>query len=381
MTKEMRRRWRLILGPHGDSVLGEQAVNGQGLGASDQQRDQALDYLYGREYQGREYGSGDSENRYGGSEASRLAAPRWLGQVRELFPRSTAEILQKQALERYGLEELLSDPQVLEQAKPCMDLLRTLLSCRSLLPDGAMSQVRRIIRQVVQELEQKLAQKVRNNIMGVRLRGQHGGRPSLANLDWPTTVRRNLKHFNRDHDTLVLERLFFLQRQRCKLRWDVIIIVDQSGSMLDSVIHSAVLAGIFTSLQTLRTRLILFDTQVVDVSELIGDPVEVLLGVQLGGGTDIAKAMHYAASRVENPRRTLLVLITDFYEGGDAQGLQKTVHRLHESGVKLLGLAALDERAEPDYDHKLAQQLANRGMEIGAMTPDRLAEWIGRTIH
>ena len=301
--------------------------------------------------------------------------------MRELFPHSTAETLQKQALERYGLDELLTDPAVLEQATPSLDLVRTLLSCRSLLPPAAMSTVRRIIRQVVRELEQKLAQKVRNSIMGVRLRGQHGGRPSLANLDWPTTLRRNLKHFNQEHDTLVLERLFFLQRQQRKLRWDIIVLVDQSGSMLDSVIHSAVLAAIFTSLQTLRTRLVLFDTSVVDVSEQIGDPVEVLLGVQLGGGTDIALAMQYAAGRVVNPRRTLLVLISDFYEGGDSSALLKTTLRLHESGVKLLGLAALDERAEPDYDHKMAQQLANRGMEIGAMTPDQLAEWVGRTIH
>lgn len=384
MSEELRRRWRLILGPYSEQPLSQQPLGGKGqcLDGTDQQREQALDYLYEREYEDREYGADDSaDSRQGGRGASRLNAPRWLSKVRELFPHSTAETLQKQALERYGLDELLTDPAVLEQATPSLDLVRTLLSCRSLLPPAAMSSVRRIIHQVVRELEQKLAQKVRNSIMGVRLRGQHGGRPSLANLDWPTTLRRNLKHFNREQDTLVLERLFFLQRQQRKLRWDIIVLVDQSGSMLDSVIHSAVLAAIFTSLQTLRTRLVLFDTSVVDVSEQIGDPVEVLLGVQLGGGTDIALAMQYAAGRVVHPRRTLLVLISDFYEGGDSSALLKTTLRLHESGVKLLGLAALDERAEPDYDHKMAQQLANRGMEIGAMTPDQLAEWVGRTIH
>jgi Mg-chelatase subunit ChlD len=151
--------------------------------------------------------------------------------------------------------------------------------------------------------------------------------------------------------------------------------------MLDSVIHSAVLAAIFTGLETLRTRLVLFDTQVVDISDRVGDPVEVLLGVQLGGGTDIANAMDYAAGQVETPRRTLVVLITDFYEGGNPKRLAETTRTLGESGVRLLGLAALGERAEPDYDHRMAQKLANRGMEIGAMTPDQLADWVGRAIH
>ena len=185
---------------------------------------------------------------------------------------------------------------------------------------------------------------------------------------------------------ICLAVLFFLQRQQRKLPWEIIILVDQSGSMLDSVIHSAVLAAIFTGLRSLKTRLVLFDTQVVDVSDRVGDPVEVLLGVQLGGGTDIAQALSYAATKVNNPRRTMVVLISDFYEGGSAKQLLTTAKRLHDSGVKLLGLAALDQRAEPiraepDYDRELAQRLVNLGMEVGAMTPDQLAAWVGQVMH
>ena len=383
---ELRRRWRLILGHYGECGSTHDGGDGDGGGDgpaspeltdTDRQRDQTLDYLYSREYSGRQ----ELDGRQGGREASRLTAPRWLSQVRELFPRATAETLQRQALERYGLDELLTDPEVLERATPSLDLVRTLISCRSLLPAAAMGAARRIIRRVVHDLEEKLAQQVCNAILGSRRRGVHGGRPNLANLDWQTTLRRNLKNYDSDYDTLVLQRLYFLQRQQRKLRWDIIVLVDQSGSMLDSVIHSAVLAAIFTGLQTLRTRLVLFDTQVVDISDRVGDPVEVLLGVQLGGGTDIARALDYAAGRVENPRRTLVVLITDFYEGGNPKRLVATARALHESGVRLLGLAALDERAEPDYDHQMAQKLANHGMEIGAMTPDQLADWVGRAIQ
>ncbi len=384
---ELSRRWRLILGPYADeSGSGSNSTHGQrgDLNQSDQERDRLLNYLYQREYQQRQYDgsdAGDDNERHGGRERSRLTAPQWLGKVRELFPKSSSETLQRQALERYGLDQLLTDPEVLEQATPSMELVRTLLSCRALLPPSAMSATRRLIRKVVNDLEKKLAQKIRNSIIGPRQRGLHGGRSQLSNLDWATTLRRNLKHYDPDQQTLALERLYFWQRERRKLRWDIIVLVDQSGSMLDSVIHSAVLAAIFTGLQTLKTRLILFDTSVVDVSDQIGDPVEVLLGIQLGGGTDIACAMSYAASKVENPRRTLLVLITDFYEGGDAKSLLTVSKRLHDSGVKQLGLAALDERAEPDYNRQLAQKLNNIGMEIGAMTPDRLADWVGDAIR
>ena len=386
------RRWRLILGEHSEQPLSESRPDADGtacqlLNPSDQRRDRALDYLYQREYQQRDAIPGDDDDfdidweRGSGSGKGALTAPTWLRQVRELFPKSTAQTLQKQALERYGLDELITDPEVLQSATPSLDLVGTLIACRSLLPAQSMLIARRIIRKVVHDLEQKLRQKVRNAVLGLRQRQNHGGRASLSNLDWTTTLRRNLKHYDQDHETLVLERLFFFQRNRRKLRWDIIVVVDQSGSMLDSVIHSAVLAAIFTGVDTLRTRLILFDTEVVDITDRVGDPVEVLLGVQLGGGTDIAKAMEYAAERVENPRRTMIVLVTDFYEGGDPTALRTTVDRLQQSGVTTLGLAALDDRAEPDYDHTLAQDLANRGMQIGAMTPDRLAEWVGGVIN
>ena len=373
---ELRRRWQLMLGHYSQNELG--APSGQGsMNAADANRDRLLAYLYDREYHNRQY----EGQRSGGRGASPMTAPEWLNEVRELFPRSSCEILQRQALERYGMQALLTDPAVLAQATPSMELVQTLISCRALLPDASLDAARWIIRQVIADIEKRLAQRVRNAITGARRRSGHGGQASLANLDWASTVRGNLKNYDRELNTLVLERLYFWQRQQRQMRWDIIVLVDQSGSMLDSVIHSAVLAAIFTGLQNLRTRLVLFDTQVVDVSDRIGDPVDVLLGIQLGGGTDIAQAVHYAASKIDNPRRTLVVLISDFYEGGNEQSLIAAIQKMYENGVKLLGLAALDDRAEPDYDRQLAQQLVQVGMDIGAMTPDQLADWVGLSIQ
>jgi len=390
---ELLRRWRLILGPAAEDGLGSGAATSgesgtqqteqQGrrrpvLGDRDRQRDGLLEHLYGREHAKRVYETGGP--RRAGRESSGLSVPQWLAGVRALFPRSTAETIQRQALERYGMRELLVDPEVLRQAPADLETVRLLIQYRSLLSDTAMGEARRLIRKVVAELEERLTRRVRNSILGPRLRQEHGGASMLSNLDWATTLRRNLKHYQPELGVVIPERLWFWRRQRRRLPWDLILLVDQSGSMLSSVIHSAVIAAVFHGLRVLRTRLVLFDTRVVDVSERVGDPVELLLGVQLGGGTDIAAAMDYARGKVETPRRTLIVLVSDLYEGGNPAMLVQLTARLHQSGVALLGLAALDDRGNPDYDRPLAAQLAAAGMEIGAMTPDRLADWVGETM-
>lgn len=369
--RELRRRWRLALGS--DS-------QGEGSGELDQQdgeRDQALDYLYQREHERRSHGLGASEQRQGGSGASRLTAVDWLERVRKLFPGSTVEILQRQAIERYQLTSLLRDPQVLRQTTPSIALVQTLLSFRSALSDELMDEVRRVIRSVCEELEKRLARVMRSRIEGRRIRHAQGGRPRHAALDWSMTLRRNLRHFDLEGERLVLERLYYNpQRQRREV-WEIILLVDQSASMSASVIHAAVIAGIFARLPSLRTRVLLFDTQVVEVSDLIADPVQTLLAVQLGGGTDIGLALAHAENLVSQPRRCMVLLISDFCEGGDPARMLGCVERLAESGVSLLGLAALDERAHPAYDLDIARQLAARGMSIGAMTPEHLAEWVG----
>lgn len=369
---ELRRRWRLVLGP--DSQKKE---NPQPLSAEDAQIDQALSFLFDREA-GDELGH--RRDRGGSLEASRLTVPDWLGKIRDLFPRSTAESLTKIALERYRLVEILVDDQALERIEPNLDLLRTLLSVRHLVPRDLLGAVRRIVRKVVADLREKLEVKVHRHFAGSPDRRKNSSYRLARNFDIARTIRKNLKHFQPEQQKIVLEKPLFYSRVHRQNPWDLFLLVDQSGSMVDSLIHSAVLAGIFQSLPMLRTRLIVFDTSVVDLTDQVGDPVELLLRVQLGGGTDIGQAVRFVDPFIARPKETMVVLITDFFEGADPKILMEQVARLAQHGVTLLGLAALDDRADPAYNKDLAKQLVKRGMHVAAMTPDHLAQWVAERV-
>ena len=362
-------RWRLVLGRYAAQSLGSAAP-----GSEAARMEATLDYLYGREYEGR--GLRPDEIGPGGSEDSHPHLVTWLGEVRELFPRETAEVVEQHALDRYGLTELVTDPQTLERLEPSEQLLKTLLALKGHLNEEVLVVARRIIRQVVDELRRRLELDVRQAMTGRLSQHRHSPVQIAANFDAAGTIRRNLKHYDAERRQLVLQELLFFERNTRRLPWDVIVCVDQSGSMVGSVIHSAVMAGILAGLPAFRVRLVVFDTNVVDLSDQVDDPVEVLLRVQLGGGTDIAKAVRYCSQLVENPERTVLVLVTDFCEGAPPGELVRAVRGLAESRVTLLGLAALDGEANPFYDRQIAQRLADCGMEIAALTPGQLASWL-----
>lgn len=367
-------RWRLVLGKYADHRL-----RGLGGNLSDTSRrmDGALEFLYGREYQGRGL---RSELGPGSLDSSQLTLVTWLGEVRELFPNDTVEVIEKHALDRYGLTELVTDPKTLERLEPNQQLLRMLLTLRGHLKGEVLHLARRIVKQVVDEIRRKLESEVRQALAGRLNRFRHSPMAIAQNFDALGTVRKNLKHYDPERQKLVIEQLRFFERNTRRLPWDIILCVDQSGSMADSVIHSAVMAGILAGLPAFRVKLVVFDTSVVDLSEHADDPVEILMRVQLGGGTDIAQAVRYCAQLVENPHRTVLVLVTDFCEGAPPGELVRAVKKLAEARVKILGLAALDGQSHPVYDRQMAERLAACGMEIAALTPQRLAHWLVRVI-
>jgi len=360
-------RWRLVLGRYAETPLPNT------LDAERQRIDRALDFLYGREYQGR----GLREELGPGSlDASQPTLVDWLSEVRTLFPHDTVELIEKHALQRYGLDELLTDPQTLAKLEPNQALLRTLLTLRGHLKGEVLELARGIVRKVVEELRRRLEADIRPALAGRLNRFRHSPLAVARNFDALGTVRRNLQHYDAENRRLVVEQLRFFERNARRLPWDIILCVDQSGSMVDSVIHSAVMAGILAALPAFRVRLVVFDTSVVDLSDYADDPVETLMSVQLGGGTDIAQAVRYCTQLVENPTRTVLVLITDFCEGAPPGELVRAVARLAEARVRLLGLASLDEQSSPVYDRHMAERLAACGMEIAALTPQRLAHWL-----
>ncbi|WP_148614286.1 VWA domain-containing protein [Nocardioides rubriscoriae] len=373
-------RWRLVLGRYSDQRLPPpSSVEGA-------RREQALDYLYGREYAGRgsrpdgqgQQGAGQPPLGPGSLDPSAPTIVDWLGEVRELFPVETVEIVEKHALDRYGLTELVSDPEVLARLEPSQELLATLLSLKGQLDPRVLGEVRRVVRRVVDDLRRRLETEVRRSLAGRLHQHRHSPIPVTTAFDPRGTIRANLKHFDVERQQIVVASPKFFERNTRRIPWEVVLVVDQSGSMVGSVIHSAVMAGILAGLPSYRLKLVVFDTSVVDLTELAGDPVELLMTVQLGGGTDIAQAVRYAEQVIEHPHRAVVVLVTDFCEGGSPAALVSAVRRLVEGRVTTIGLAALDGTAHPHYDKQMAGALADAGMEIAALTPGQLAEWLAR---
>lgn len=375
MAINASHRWRLVLGKYAQSRL-QPAMN-NGFNETNRRMDLALDYLYGREYQGR----GLRKDLSAGSlDPSQLTLVKWLNEIRELFPKETIESIEKHALDRYGMSELLTDPKVLEKLEPNQQLLRTLLTLKGHLKGDVVHMARRIIRQVVEEIRRQLEVQVRQLLSGRLNRFSHSPLKISQNFDAKGTLRKNLKQFNVDRQQLVVEDILFFARNNRRLPWEIILCIDQSGSMVDSVIHSAVMAGILAALPAFNVKLVLFDTNIVDLSEHVDDPVEVLMSAQLGGGTYIAQAVRYCSQLIENPHRTVFVLISDFCEGAPPSELINAVTKLAEDQVKLLGLASLDDQSNPVYDHHMADRLASCGMEIAALTPQKLAQWLLKVI-
>ncbi len=370
---EVLNRWRLILGSHAKEQLsfGEGGFLEGGISCMD--LEEALDFLYSREY-------GEDVRREGGTEKSRLTAATWITKIRRLFPKETVEVLERHALERYQMTELLTDREVLEKLEPNRELLKTILQLKHLMKGEVLDAARKIVRKVAQEIAEKLNQEIRRSLLGNLDRNTPSSVKSMRNLDIRKTIRRNLQHYDRKEQRLILEQVYFNSRTRKYNSWRVIIAVDESGSMLDSVIHSAIMAGIFARLPMLDTRLVIFDTQVVDLSGDLEDPVQTLMSIQLGGGTYIAGALKYCETLIENPARTMVVLVSDLCEGGSVQGLLGVSRGIIESGAKLICLTALDMEANPAYDRRTAQSMADLGAHVGAMTPEALGDFMGKVM-
>ena len=385
-------RWRLILG----SAVENSITVGGGIRA---RQDAALDWLYGRDEELRERGvrrggarppgqerAGEERDgeparqRSAGSEPSVLATVDWLDEIHQLFPRRTVERLERDAVDIYQINEIVTDPEVLERVEPSASLLRAVLRTKHLMNPRVLALARRIVDAVVRDLLQRLRPEVQAAFHGTRSQ-----RPSrfrqARDFDFRGTVKANLRHYQPEERRILIEHPHFHSRTRKNLqKWQLILVVDQSGSMVGSVIHSAVTAACLWNLPGLKTHLVAFDTNVVDLTEDVTDPVELLMKVQLGGGTDIAKAVRYAEGLVDNPRRTIVAVISDFYEGGDSHGLVRSVRSLADQGAVVLGLAALDEDAFPAYNKELAQMLANAGAQVGAMTPGELAAFVAEKL-
>jgi len=368
---EQLNKWRLMLGKYSS----DQISFGQGA-ARYMEMEDVLEYLYSREY-GEDSGVREEK---GSLEDSNPTVSHWINKVRKLFPKETVEILEKQALDRYGMTELLTDREVLAKMEPNQELLKMILQLKGSMNRSVLQEAERIVKVVVQELMEKLEQRIKIGIIGKLNRNSESVIKSSRNLDIKKTIAKNLKNYDKDREKLILDRVYFNSRVKKYNNWRIVIAVDESGSMLDSVIHSAVTAGIFAKLPMLDTRLVIFDTNVVDLSDHLDNPVETLMSVQLGGGTNIGQAVRYCEGLIDNPDKTIFVLITDLYEGGSVNELYATSRNIIESGAKMIVLTALDVNANPNYNRTVAARLVDLGAHVAAMTPEQLADWVGGVI-
>ncbi|UOT00316.1 VWA domain-containing protein [Xanthomonas arboricola] len=355
--REQERRWRLMLG---------QDDPGSPLSESDKRLNQALAALYDS--------SEDAGNKGRGSlsrSAPRVA--RWLGDIREFFPGPMVQVIQRDALERLGLKEMLLQPEFLATVEADVHLVADLISLRSVMPEKTLQTARQVIGKVVQELLQRLQQRTAEAVRGAVDRSRRTSRPRHADIDWGRTLRANLRHYQPQYRSVVPETLVgFMRRQRRQADLDeVILCVDQSGSMATSVVYASIFAAVLASLPVVRTRLVCFDTVVLDLTEELADPVQVLFGVQLGGGTDINQALGYCERLLTQPQKTHMVLISDLYEGGDGAQLLARAAALVRQGVNLIVLLALSDDGRPAYDARMAEAFAALGAPVFACTPDQ----------
>lgn len=348
---ERLRRWRLMLGEHPAACM-QVALTQEEL-----RMDDALEALY------------DCDRR-GSLASSSPKVSRWLGDIRKYFPGEVVKVMQKDAIERLDLKQLLLEPEILAEAEPDIHLVGTLLSLNRMIPEKSKATARLVVRKLVDQLLRKLDQPTRQAVTGALSRSIRNRRPRLAEIDWHRTIRANLHNYLPEHKTIIPQTLVGHGRKRSSLR-DVVMCIDQSGSMASSVVYASVFGAVMASLRALSTRFVLFDTAVVDLTDDLTDPVDLLFGAQLGGGTDIHKALQYCETRINRPNDTVMVLISDLFEGGNVAGMVKAAARIKASGVQLITLLALSDDGKPSFDARNAATFAALDIPVFACTPDR----------
>jgi len=364
---ERLRRWRLILG--GDEADG---IGGGGLSQTDLAMDRALSAIYDAEPK-------PADKRRGGLGASMPSVARWLGDIRSFFPSTVVRVMQQDAMDRLNLRQLLLEPEMLETIQPDVHMVADLLALAGVMPAKTKETARIVVRKCVEEIERRLANPLRQAVAGALNRASRNRRPRHNEIDWNRTIRANLKNYQPEYKTIVPETRIGYGRKRSSLR-DIILCIDQSGSMATSVVYSGIFGAVLASLPAVRTQVVVFDTSVVDLTEKLSDPVDVLFGTQLGGGTDINRALSYCQGLIRQPSETILVLISDLIEGGVRENLIKRAASIIGSGVTLVTLLALSDDGAPMYDHRNAADLAGLGSPAFACTPDLFPELMAAAI-
>lgn len=370
MSRDRSTRWRLVLGGGEADGIGAAGGDPVGLTAEDAARDKALSELYDSDGKGR-----------GGMNGSAPRVAKWLGDIRTYFPSSVVQVMQADAMDRLGLRHLLLEPEMLESVEPDISMVTTLMGLGRAIPEGSRETARAIVRAVTKQLEERLAAKTRQSISGALDRSARTRRPKPADIDWNRTIAANLSHYLPEYKTVVPQRLVGYGRRSTQIERDIILCIDQSGSMASSIVYSSVFGAVMASVASVRTRMVVFDTEVVDLTDEIDDPVDVLFGVQLGGGTDINRAIAYCQEHITKPTETVFVLISDLFEGGIEDEMLRRAREMVDQGVTVIALLALTDDGAPSYDANHAAQLCALGVPAFACTPDLFPDLMAAAIE
>jgi hypothetical protein len=373
MSDDRARRWRLLLGKAAEENL-SQETGGRVLDRDDAAMDGALAALYDRP-------PDEPSTERGGLGASAPSVARWLGDIRTYFPANVVQVMQRDAIDRLNLKQLLLEPEMLASVQPDVHLVGTLLSLNKLLPEQTRDTARQVVRTVVEDIERRIANRTRTAVAGALNRAAQSRRPKLRDVDWNRTIAANLAHYLPEQRTIVPERVIGYGRRQQVVARDIVLAIDQSGSMASSVVYTSVFGAVLGSIRALRTSLVVFDTAVVDLTDQLHDPVELLFGTQLGGGTDINKAIGYCQTLITRPRDTIFVLVSDLLEGGIRDQMLARVAAMVESGVQVIALLALSDDGAPVYDTDNAAALAALGIPAFACTPDAFPDLLGLAIE
>jgi Mg-chelatase subunit ChlD len=367
---ERLRRWRLLLGSPAGPGLGTT------LGKGDQAADGALAALYETSPS-----PGKDSPRSAGLNASAPRVARWLGDIRTYFPSTVVQVMQKDAIDRLNLTRLLLEPELLTSIEPDVHLIGTLLSLNRVMPETTKATARQVVAAVVAEIERRIANRTRMAVSGALNRAARTRRPKPRDIDWNHTIAANLSRYLPEYRTVIPERLVGYGRRQQALARDVVLAIDQSGSMASSVVYASVFGAVLASIRALKTSLVVFDTAVVDLTEKLSDPVDVLFGTQLGGGTDINKAIAYSQALITRPRDSIFVLISDLLEGGVREQMLARMAALHAAGVRVVVLLALADDGAPVFDAENAAALAALGIPAFACTPDAFPDLLALAIE
>ena len=370
INQEQLKRWRLILGEDTDNL------NATPLSDSEMVMDQALNLIY------ESNDSGDaSTKRSAGRGASSPKLAKWLTDVRNFFPSDVVSVIQADAIERKGLTQLLLEPESLQNVTPDLNMVSNLLALKDAIPEKSKESARQLIKVVVDEIMKKMEMDLRRAVTGAMNKKAHTPIANFASTDWKMTIERNLKNYDVATKRLIPERFYFFERTQKQKNWTVILDIDQSGSMYESIIYSSIMGAIFASMPVLETHVVAFDTNIMDLTELCrNDPVDALFGFQMGGGTDINKSVSYCQTLITEPKKTIFILISDLYEGGVRKGLLRRLENMKDDGVVVITLLALTDSGKPDYDKNLGKEISKLGVPCFACTPDRLPDMIGAAL-